>query len=152
MPFSEHVYCVAVIFKITEWGEQWICIKFCIKLEHSSEETIQMIQKAFRDNTMSAVQIKVWHKRFKDGWESVESDPCSGRPATSRTPENVEHVQAEINKDQRPTVQELEADLEIPKPTVFKIFMQDLGMKCVVAKFVLQPLLPEQKEHRAASC
>ena len=28
--------------------------------------------------------------------------------------------------------------------------MQDLGMKCVVAKFVLQPLLPEQKEHCAA--
>ena len=26
--------------------EQWICIKFCVKLEHSSTETIQMIQKA----------------------------------------------------------------------------------------------------------
>ena len=26
--------------------EQWICIKFCIKLGHSSMETIQMIQKA----------------------------------------------------------------------------------------------------------
>ena len=24
---------------------QWICIKFCVKLEHSSAETIQMIQK-----------------------------------------------------------------------------------------------------------
>ena len=31
---------------MTEWVEQWICIKFCIKLEHSSVETIQMIQKA----------------------------------------------------------------------------------------------------------
>ena len=26
--------------------EQWICIKFCIKLEHSSTETMQMILKA----------------------------------------------------------------------------------------------------------
>ena len=26
--------------------KQWICIKFCVKLEHSSAETIQMIQKA----------------------------------------------------------------------------------------------------------
>ena len=42
---SEHVYCVAVTFKMTEWVEQQICIKFCIKLEHSSTETIQMIQK-----------------------------------------------------------------------------------------------------------
>ena len=41
MSLSEHVYCVAVAFKMTERAEQWICIKFCIKLE-----TIHMIQKA----------------------------------------------------------------------------------------------------------
>ena len=58
-----------------------------------------MIQKAFRDDAMSAVQIKVWHKCFKDGRESVESGPQCGRPATSRTPENVECVQAAINKN-----------------------------------------------------
>ena len=46
MPLSEHVYCVAITFKMTEWVEQQICIKFCIKLEHSSVETIQIIQKA----------------------------------------------------------------------------------------------------------
>ena len=45
-PLSEHVYCVAVVFKMTEQVEQQICIKFCIKLEHSSLKTIQMIQKA----------------------------------------------------------------------------------------------------------
>ena len=43
---SEHVYSVVIAFKITEQVQQWICIKFCIKLEHSSPETIQMIQKA----------------------------------------------------------------------------------------------------------
>ena len=53
-----------------------------------------MTQKAFRDDAMSAAQIKVWHRHFKDGQKSVESDSCSGRPATSRTPENIEHVQA----------------------------------------------------------
>ena len=46
MPLSEHVYCVAVAFEMTEQIEQQICIKFCIKLEQSSVETIQMIQKA----------------------------------------------------------------------------------------------------------
>ena len=29
-----------------DWVEQWICIKFCIKLEHSLAENIEMIQKA----------------------------------------------------------------------------------------------------------
>ena len=53
---SEHLYCVAVLFKMTEQVEQGICIKFCIKLEHSSMETIQMIQKAFED--IARVQCK----------------------------------------------------------------------------------------------
>ena len=46
MPLSKHVYCVAVTLKMTELVEQQICIKFCVKLEHSSEDTIRMIQKA----------------------------------------------------------------------------------------------------------
>ena len=58
-----------------------------------------MSQKAFGDNAMSAVQIKVRLRHFKDGQESAESDPCSGRPAASRTPQNAELVQAAINKD-----------------------------------------------------
>ena len=43
---KEHEYCVAIAFKMTEQAEQQICIKLCIKLEHSSMETIQMIQEA----------------------------------------------------------------------------------------------------------
>ena len=101
---SEHVYCVAVTFKMTEQVEQQICIKFCIKLDHSSIESIHVIQNAFGDDAMSAVQIKVWHKYIKDGQESVETDPHSGRPATSRTSENTESVWATINKDWRLTV------------------------------------------------
>ena len=38
--------------------------------------------------------------------------------------------------------------MEIPKTTVSEILMRDLGMKCVMAKFVPELLLPEQKEHR----
>ena len=44
-PLSEHVYCVAVTFKMTEWEEQQIYIKFCVKLEHSLMETILMIPR-----------------------------------------------------------------------------------------------------------
>ena len=67
MPLSEHVYCVAIIFKMTERAEQQICIKLCIKLEHSSMETIWMIEKALRDDAVNAAQVKLWHKHFKDG-------------------------------------------------------------------------------------
>ena len=64
---SEHVYCVAVTFKMTEQVEQQICTQFYVKLEHSSTETIQMIQKAFRDDAVSAAEIKVGDTRFEGG-------------------------------------------------------------------------------------
>ena len=42
---------MAIAFKITEQVEQQICIKFCVKLQCASVETIQMIQKvAAMDN------------------------------------------------------------------------------------------------------
>ena len=46
IPVKEHAYCVTETFKMTEWVEQQICIWFCVKLEHSSVESIEMIQKA----------------------------------------------------------------------------------------------------------
>ena len=63
-----------------------------------------MIQKAFEDDAISAAHVKVLHRRFKDGRDSVESDPRSGRPAASRAPENVECVRVANNKDRQLTV------------------------------------------------
>ena len=45
-PLSEHGHCVAVTFKMTERVEQWICIKFCVKLEHPTAEVMWVIKKA----------------------------------------------------------------------------------------------------------
>ena len=94
----------------------------------------------------------VQHKCIKDGQEYayIESDLCSGRSATSTTPKNVERVLATINKDWQLIVQEPEAEVGIPNTTESEILSQDLGMECVVANFVPQLLLPEQKEHHTA--
>ena len=46
MLLNEHVYGVAITFKMTEQVEQRICIRFYVKLERSSAETIWMTQKA----------------------------------------------------------------------------------------------------------
>ena len=57
-----------------------------------------MSQKSFGDDAMSAAQIEVWHNCYKSGQESVETDLCSERPSTNRTPENAEYVWAAINQ------------------------------------------------------
>ena len=79
--------------------------------------------EGFGNDTMSAVQIKMLHKCFKGGQESVESDPHSRRPATSRIPENAELVWVAINKEWWLTERELEANLYIWKTTVSEILM-----------------------------
>ena len=138
-----------VTFKMTWVRRATNLHQICVKPEHSSLETIWMIQKAFGDDAMSAVQIKVWYKCFKDGRD------CS-KWSTLWKSCNKEHTwgcwtcTAVLNKDRQLTMQELEADLGIPKTTVSEILTRDLGMKHVVAKFVWQLLLPQQKEHCAA--
>ena len=89
---------------MTERVDQRFCIKFCFKLVHSSAETIPVIKKAFGDDSVSEAKIKLWYRRFKDGRESIESDRRSGRPSTSRTPDNVESVWAAVNENRQLTV------------------------------------------------
>jgi hypothetical protein len=48
---------------------------------------------------MSKAQIQLWYQSFKGGWESLEIDPRSGRPSTSRTLENVQRMRAAINEN-----------------------------------------------------
>lgn len=107
-----------------------------------------MIRKVYGNDSMSDTQIKEWFRRFKDGRASVDSDPRSGRPSTSKTAENVERVRSAINKNRRLTVRELEEDLGIPKTIVSRILTEDLGMSRVIAKFVPRVLTEDQKNSR----
>ena len=95
-----------------------------------------MIQKAFVDESMGITQIKEWYRRFKNGHASCDSDPRSGRPSLTTTPENIERVRLAIDGDRRLTVRELENDLGIPKTTVRDILNKILGMTRVCAKFI----------------
>jgi len=85
-----------------------------------------MIKKAFGDDSLSEAHIKVWYRRFKDGWESMESGPHSGRPSTSKTPENVECVWAAINENQWLTVRDWEEALGIPQTIIKEYYIEVL--------------------------
>ena len=66
-----------------------------------------MIQKAFVDESMGITQIKEWYMPFRNGRTSVDSDPRSGRPSLTTTPENIESVRLAIEGDRRLTVREI---------------------------------------------
>ena len=57
--------------------EERYAIKFCFKLEKSATETYGMLQTAF--SCMNRASVFEWHKRFKEGRESVRDDERCGR-------------------------------------------------------------------------
>ena len=69
--------------------EERYAIKFCFKLGKNATETYGMLQTAFRSSCMNQASVFVWHKRFKEGRESVRDDERYGRNKEVRTPELV---------------------------------------------------------------
>ena len=67
--------------------EERYAIKFCFKLGKYTTETYGMLQTAFRPSCMNRTSVFEWHKRFKEGRESVRDDERCGRSKEVRTPE-----------------------------------------------------------------
>ena len=67
--------------------EEWYAIKFCFKLGKNVTETYGMLQTAFRPSCMNQASVFEWHKRFKEGRESVRDDERCGRSKEVNRPE-----------------------------------------------------------------
>ena len=53
--------------------------EFCFKLGKNVTETYGMLQTAFGPSCMNRASVFEWHKRFKEGRESVRDDERCGR-------------------------------------------------------------------------
>ena len=62
-------------------------IKFCFKLGKNATEMYGMLQTAFGSSWMYQASVFEWHKRFKEGRESLRDDERCGRSKEVRTPE-----------------------------------------------------------------
>ena len=67
--------------------EEWYAIKFCFKLGKHATKMYGMFQTAFLLSCMNRASIFEWHKRFKEGMESVRDGERSGRSKEVNTPE-----------------------------------------------------------------
>ena len=67
--------------------EEQYAIEFCFKLGKNTTETYGMLQTAFGLSCMIRVSVFEWHKRFKEGRESVRDDERCGRSKEVNTPE-----------------------------------------------------------------
>ena len=67
--------------------EERYAIKFCFKLGKNATETYVMLQTAFGASCMNRASVFEWHKRFKEGRESVRDDERCGKSKEVNTPE-----------------------------------------------------------------
>ncbi len=67
--------------------EEQYAIKYCFKLGKNATEIYGMLQTAFRPSCMNRASVFKWHKRFKEGRESVRDDDRCGRRRELNTPE-----------------------------------------------------------------
>ena len=86
-----------------------VCIKFCFLLGKTTAETVTMLREAFEEEALSQARVYEWFSRFKRGDMSLEDQPRSGRPSTSRTNENIKKICDVIIFDRCRIIDELEA-------------------------------------------
>ena len=58
-----------------------------LNFEKNAIETYGMLQTAFRPSGMNQASVFEWHKRFKEGRESVRDDERCGRSKKVNTPD-----------------------------------------------------------------
>ena len=69
--------------------EERYAIKFSFKLGKTATETYGMLQTAFRSSCMNRASVLEWHKRFKEGRESVRDDERCGRSKEVNKPVSI---------------------------------------------------------------
>ena len=126
--------------------EERYAIKFCFKLGKNATETHGMLQTAFRLSSMNQASVFEWHKRFKEGRESVGDDEMCGRSKKVRTPELISKIKNFLDKDRRVSIETISAQFDVRVGTIHTIIREELKMRKICAKFVPSVLREDQKE------
>ncbi len=132
--------------------EQRVTIKFLMKSGCSPIECWRKLKDVWAERTMSKTQVHFWHKRFKEGEDSVRDAPRTGRPKSARTAENIEMISGMIEGDSSLSMHEISLRTGLSQPVVAKILRLDLKLTCKCAKFVLRELTEPQKWTRKTMC
>ena len=116
--------------------EERYAIKFCFKLGKNAAETYEILLTAFGASCMNPASVFEWHKRFKEGRESVRDDERCGRSKEVRTPELIGLIKYFMDKDRRVSIETINAQFDASVGTVHTIIREELKMQKIYAKFV----------------
>ena len=109
--------------------EERYAIKFCFKLGKNAIETYGMLHTAFRPSCMNLASVYEWHKRFKEGRESLRDDEMCVRSKEVRTPELIGQIKNFADKDPRVSIETISAQFDVSVGTVHTIIREELKMR-----------------------
>ena len=95
---------------------------------------------------MSQSAVLKWRKLFKNGRDSVENEPRTGRPSTSQTDDKVQRVREVLNSDGRLSARMIADRIGIDTMTVHTIITENLAMRKICAELVPKVLTDDQKK------
>ena len=85
--------------EIDQQLEQWINIKFHVKLGKNGPEIHQMLQQVYEQDALKERTVFRWVQRFREGCEDPKNDARSGRPSTSSGNENIDRGRSLVLSD-----------------------------------------------------
>ena len=122
----------------SETLEERYAIKFCFELRKNATETNGMLQTAFRASCMNRASVFEWHKRFKEGKESVRDDERCARSKEVRTPKLIRQIKNFIDKDRRVSIETISAQFDVRVGTLHIIICEELKMRKIRPKGTLR--------------
>jgi len=109
--------------EIDQQLEQWINIKFLVKLGKNGPKIHQMLQQVFGEYALNEKTVFKWVQHFREGRENPKDDARSGRPSTKSGNENINHVHSLVLSDRRLTVRMIAEELGLGKSSIHTILM-----------------------------
>ena len=107
-----------------------------------------MLPTAFGASCMNRASVFKWHKRFKEGRESVREDERCGRSKEVNAPELIGQIKNFMDKDRRVSIETISAQFGVSVGTVHTIIREELKMRKICTKFVPRVVREDQKERR----
>jgi len=100
--------------------EQRMNTKFLVKLGKIGNKIREILVQVYGDSAMKKTAVYKWGKSFSEGRECVTDEERSGRPATSRTEENITKVRQILSENRRLTVRSIAEQVNIDEKQLGK--------------------------------
>ena len=107
--------------------EERYAIKFCFKLGKNATEKYGMLQTTFGESCMNRASVFEWHKRFKEGRESVRDDERCGR-----SKELTGQIKNFLDKDRRVSIETIIAQFDVSVGSLSQRCSEKIRKKVVV--------------------